>query len=121
MLFAMAALSLFLAVTPAADVTGNWEGKISGTREDGSKTEDTALLMLKQKGATITGTIGGNENDQHPITKGTIEGNKISIVAANSRNGREMQLDMTVDGDELKGTLRIGERKADLLAKRRKE
>ncbi|HEY7500431.1 MAG TPA: hypothetical protein VH740_18055 [Vicinamibacterales bacterium] len=121
MLFAVAALALSLSAAPAADVTGKWDGTISGTRPDGSKAEDTALLILKQKDTTITGSIGGNENDQHEITKGTIEGNKIVIVAMNQRNSREYRLELTLDGDEVKGTLSMGERRADLVAKRRKE
>ena len=121
MLFAVAALSLFLVAGPAADVTGKWEGKISGVRGDGSKHEDTALLILKQKDTTITGTIGGSETDQHPITSGTIDGNKITIQATSTTNDRQFRLELTVEGDEIKGTMTSGERKADLVAKKRKE
>jgi hypothetical protein len=121
MLFAVAALALSLVAGSAADVTGKWEGKISGVSTDGSKNEDTALLILKQKDTTITGTIGGSETDQHPITSGTIAGNKITIQAKHAANDREFRLELTVEGDEIKGTLTSGERKADLVAKKRKE
>jgi hypothetical protein len=121
MLFAVAALALSVVAGSVADVTGTWEGKISGTRPDGSKHEDTALLMLKQKDTEISGTIGGGENDQHPITKGTIDGNKIVILATNVNKTREYRLELTVEGDEIKGKLTMGERQADLVVKRRKQ
>ncbi len=121
MLFAVAALSLSLVAGSAADVTGKWDGKISGVREDGSKSEDTALLILTQKDTTITGTIGGSETDQHPITSGTIEGSKITIQAKHTTNDREYRLELTIEGDEIKGTLTSGDRKAELVAKKRKE
>ena len=116
--FAVAALALALTVGAPADVTGKWEGKISGTRPDGSTAEDTALLILEQKGTTLTGSVGGNESDQHPITKGTVDGNKISITAKNRNNEREIKLELTVEGDDIKGTLIMGERSAQLAAKR---
>jgi hypothetical protein len=121
MLFAVAALALAVVTGSAADVSGKWDGKITGERPDGSKAEDTALLILTQKDATISGTIGGGENDQHAITKGTIDGNKVLILATNARNGREFRLELTVEGDEMKGKLMSGDRQADLVAKKRKE
>jgi hypothetical protein len=120
MLFAIIGLSLTL-LGSAADVKGKWDGKITGQRPDGTTAEDTALLILDQKGTTITGTVGGNETDQHPITSGTIEGNKVTIQAKNLKNEREIRLELVVDGDAMKGTLTIGERKGQLVAKKRKE
>jgi hypothetical protein len=121
MQLAAASLLLALVVGSAADVTGKWEGKLTGQRDDGSTSEDTALLILEQKGTTITGTVGGNDADRHPITKGTIAGNKIALTAKNARNDREYTLELTVEGDVMKGTLATGERKAQLVLKRRKE
>ena len=87
MLFAVAGLSLALVMGSAADVKGKWDGKI-GRGPDGTTSEDTALLILDQKDSTITGTVGGSESDQHPITSGTIADNKVTLVAKNTRNGR---------------------------------
>jgi hypothetical protein len=120
MLFAMIGLSLTL-LGSAADVKGKWDGKITGQRPDGTTSEDTALLVLDQKGTTITGTVGGNESDQHPITSGTIDGNKVTIQAKHSKNEREYRLELVVDGDTMKGTLTSGERKGELVVKKRKE
>jgi hypothetical protein len=121
MFFAMAALMVSLCAGPAADVSGKWDGTIKGQRPDGSVAEDTALLILTQKGSTITGTVGGNESDQHPITSGTIEGNKIVLLAKHTSNDREYRIELTVEGNEMKGSLTSGERRAELVAKKRKE
>lgn len=125
MLFAVAGLALALVAGTvagtAADVKGKWEGTLVGERSDGTTSEDTALLILDQKDSTITGTVGGNEGDQHPITSGKIDGNKVSLQARHAVNGREYQLELTVEGDEMKGTLTSGERKAQLSVKKRKE
>jgi hypothetical protein len=120
MLFAVASLALALVMGPPADVKGKWDGKIAGERPDGTPSEDNALLILDQKGTAITGTVGGHESDQHPITSGTIEGNKVTIAARN-QNGREYHLELVLTADEMKGTLTSGERRAQLTVKRRKE
>jgi hypothetical protein len=121
MLLAVASLSLALVVGSAAEVKGKWDGKVTGQRPDGTASEDTALLILDQKDSTVTGTVGGSESDQHPITSGTIEGNKVTLVAKNTQNGREYKLELTLEAEEMKGTLTSGERKAQLVVKKRKE
>jgi hypothetical protein len=120
MVFAVTGLLLALIAAPPADVKGKWDGKVTGQRPDGTTSEDSALLILDQKDATITGTVGGNESDQHPITSGTIEGNNVILVAKNRNNGREYKIELTVEGDEMKGTLTMGERRAELVLKKRK-
>ncbi len=120
MLLAIASLLLSLSAAPPADVTGKWDGKLTGQRADGTTSENSALLILDQKDTTITGTIGGSDADQHPITSGTIEGNKVTIVAKRE-DGRELRLDLTLEKDELKGTITSGERKGQVEARRRKE
>lgn len=119
MLFALAALMVSLVAGPAADVTGKWDGTIKAQRSDGSTHEDSALLILTQKDKTITGTVGGNESDQHPIVSGTIDGNKLTILAKHANDGREYRLELTVDGTEMKGKLTSGDRSAELVAKKR--
>jgi predicted dehydrogenase len=116
-------LALMLATVTAApaDVKGKWDGKLTAQRDDGSASEDTVLLILDQKDATVTGTIGGSESDQHPITSGTIEGDKVTILAKNANNDREYRLELTLENDELKGTVVSGTRKAQVVAKKRKE
>jgi hypothetical protein len=120
MILAVLSLVLGLAAAPA-DVTGKWDGKVNGVRPDGTAHEDTVLLVLAQKDTTITGTIGGSDSDQHPITSGTIDGNKVSVVAKHAENGREYRLELTVEGDELKGTAYSGSSEVKLQARRRKD
>ena len=119
MVFAIAGLLLTLAAAPA-NVTGKWDGTLTSPREDGSKKEDTALLILEQKDTTITGTVGGSETDQHPITSGKIDGNKITLEAK-SGSGRELHIELTLENDELKGTIATGERRGELQLRKRKE
>jgi len=121
MVLVMAGLLMAALVVQAPDVTGKWEGTITAERSDGSTSEDRALLILIQKGTTISGSIGGGEDDQHAITKGSIEGKKISLHATNTANGREYAIELTIEGDELKGTVTSGDRRGDVRAKRRKE
>ncbi len=73
-------------VLTAADtnVTGNWTGSFDITRADGSTSASTATLQLVQKGAEITGRVGPNESDLYPISKGKIEGNKVSLQVAHT-------------------------------------
>jgi hypothetical protein len=117
----VAALVLALAATAApADLSGKWEGKVTMETPDG-KREDTALLILTQKGDTVSGTVGESESDQHPITSGTTDGNTLVLLAKNANNGREYRIELTVSGDELKGTIASGERRGEVYAKKRKE
>src|SRR5215204_816187 len=122
MILAIATILLAALTTAApADVTGKWEGGLTAVRSDGSKHDDTVLLILKQKDSTISGTIGGAENDQHPVATGTIDGDKVVIVARHAENGREYKLELTLKGEELSGTLTAGELRAEVHTKRRKE
>jgi hypothetical protein len=119
--FAVLGRVFALAVAPTvapANVTGKWEGKITAPREDGSSREDAALLILEQKETTVTGSIGGSETDQHKITSGSVADNKVTIKAT-TPNGRELTLELTVENDEMKGTIKSGERVGQLTVKRK--
>ena len=121
-MLAVATILLSALTVAPADVTGKWEGRLTATRKDGSTHEDTVLLILNQKDGTITGTIGGSENDQHAITTGTIDGDKVVIVARHATNGREYRLELKLqDDEELNGTVTAGEQRAEVRTKRRKE
>jgi hypothetical protein len=120
MKLALLGLLLAFVAAPPANVKGKWEGKLTAQREDGSTREDGALMILDQKDATVTGTVGGGENDQHPITSGTVDGNKVTINAK-SGSGREYVIEVTVENDEMKGTIKSGERLATLYLKKKEE
>ena len=120
MLLAMTTLLIAFAAAAPADVKGKWDGTVSAQRPDGSTAEDTVLFILDQKDTAVTGSIGGSETDQHPITSGAIDGNKLTLVAKNANNGRDYRLELTLDGDDLKGTVVMGERRGQIQARRRK-
>jgi hypothetical protein len=118
MMLAIATILLSVLSPAPADVSGRWEGNLTATRSDGSKNEDSVLLILSQKDGKITGTIGGGENDQHPITTGTIDGDKVVIAATHATNGREYRLELTLQNEELNGTVTAGEMRAEVRTKR---
>jgi hypothetical protein len=49
-------------------VTGKWSGSFNATNPNGETKESTAVLVLKQTGTDITGTVGPNEDEQFPKT-----------------------------------------------------
>jgi hypothetical protein len=79
------------------NLTGNWTGTF--TPVDGN--EGSALLKLKQTGTAITGSVGPNEGEQHDITKGKIEGNKVTLEVADE--GHQMVFTLVLAEDTLKG------------------
>ena len=72
-------LLLFSFTLSAADVTGKCTGSFDITGPDGETKQDHAFMNLKQNGDEITGTAGPNEERQWPISKGKIEGDKITF------------------------------------------
>jgi hypothetical protein len=88
------------AIAMAADVTGKWTG--SFTPENGEA--HTALLVLKQDGAAITGTAGPDESQQFPIQTGKIDGNKV-VLEISPSEGAVYHMELVLDGDHLKGDM----------------
>lgn len=91
--------ALWVAVAAGADVSGNWSGTFKANGADGEA--GTALLILKQTGSEITGSIGPHADEQHTITKGKIDGDKISIES--SDGGMTIKLELVLTGDRLAG------------------
>ena len=83
------------------DVTGKWSGSFNITRQNGDTNESTAVLMLKQSGATITGTVGPNEDEQFEIQNGKIDGSKITLEA--NRDGQTIKFDLVLAADHITG------------------
>jgi hypothetical protein len=91
-------LCLAAMTAMAADVTGKWSGTISPEGHDPSN----AYLIVKQSGATLTGSAGPDEGQQWPLTNGKIEGNKITGDVT-SPDGVVYKVELTVDGDRMTG------------------
>lgn len=83
------------------NVTGKWTGSFNITRNTGESNDSTAVLMLTQKGAEITGTVGPNEDEQFTIKAGKIDGDKITMEA--SQNGHAIKFELVVTGERITG------------------
>jgi len=111
----MRTLQLFVVVAALAgiaiadtNVTGKWSGSFNVMDENGGTKESTAVLMLKQSGSEITGTVGPDEGEQHAITKGKIDGDKITLESADG--DVSIKLDLALAGDRITGNVNaVGE------------
>ena len=88
------------AVALLADVTGKWSGSFTHDEGGESKTE-TAYASLTQKGNEITGTAGPSAEQQFPIKKGSIAGNKLTLEVQADEGVFNVVL--TVTGDHMMG------------------
>ena len=111
----MRTLQLFVVVAALAgiaiadtNVTGKWSGSFNVMDENGGTKESTAVLILKQSGSDITGTVGPDEGEQHAITKGKIDGDKITLESADGNVS--IKLDLALAGDRITGNVNaVGE------------
>ena len=83
------------------DVTGKWSGTFNATNPNGETKESTALLVLKQSGTDITGTVGPSEDEQFAIQKGKIDGDKITLEV--DHDGHTMTFDLVLAADRITG------------------
>jgi hypothetical protein len=93
-----------LASLPAAadvNVTGNWTGTFTAVGPNGETKDSTALVILKQEGNTITGTLGPNEQERYEIVKGSIDGNRITIEL--KEEDHTVHFDLTLAEDRITG------------------
>lgn len=93
-------LALSATATLAADVTGRWKVTISLGDET-----ITGVALLEQTGDKVTGSIGPDERNQHPLD-GVVKGNALTLTT-HPRPGRTVAFDkcyLTVDGDKMTGT-----------------
>ena len=97
-------LFLLLSTVLLADVTGRWTGSIVFDGPNGEKVPGTVLLVLKQDGNTVTGTVGPSEEAQKPIQNGKAEENVI-IFNVEVREGVSMKFTLKQTGEEISGEL----------------
>ncbi len=95
---------LLVAFTLAAadvNVTGTWSGTAVITMPDGQDRDSGAFMVFKQEGATLTGTAGPAEDRQVPISKGKVDGSKVSfeVVVEDAK----FEFSLVLDNDHLKG------------------
>jgi hypothetical protein len=97
-------VAMFTALCFGADVTGTWSGPMQMTR-DGETRDDSAHLVLTQKGTEVTGSVGPHADKQMPITKGTAEGEVITIEATPPSGSGKIVIKLKLDGEKLVGDL----------------
>jgi hypothetical protein len=85
----------------ASDVTGKWRGSLEFTNDNGETRKGSAFMDLKQDGVPVSGTAGPNESESHQLRDGKFENNKLTFRVA--ADDAYMKVDLTLDGDELKG------------------
>jgi hypothetical protein len=112
--FLVLAVLACVAVAADVDVTGKWSGTFNVTGPDGDK-DGTAILNLKQSGSDISGSVGPSEDEQFPIQKGTIEGNKITLEA--DHGGHIMKIDLVLADDRITGEAHMDAEGQTLKAK----
>ena len=96
---------LFALTLSAADVTGKWEGTVEFKRPDGTPGGGSAFLNLKQSGQEVTGTAGESADEQVPIEKGKIDGEKLTFEI--NADERVFKLELTLTGDKLEGQVKF--------------
>jgi hypothetical protein len=96
-----------VAIADDVSVTGKWSGSFDISHANGETENSTAILVLKQTGTEITGTVGPDVDKQLPIQKGKIEGAKITLEADNQ--GRTIKFALVLSGDHLTGEASMSE------------
>ena len=96
----IALLLILSAAALMADATGKWSGAAKAP-EMGDETQ-SLFFNFKQDGATLTGTGGPTEGDQHPMEKGTVEGDKLKFQVPVEGKGT-IYFDLKTNGDEISG------------------
>ena len=109
----VAGLLLTSCSLAAGNVTGKWVGVFHVLPQGGGPREDKAVLILKQQGEEVTGTLGETESKQMPLKKGKITGNSLKI----EMEGNPVVFTLTVDGDKLTGEIRDAHEESKVLAR----
>jgi hypothetical protein len=89
----------------AADATGRWQVTIAAK---GSTL--VGIALLKQTGEEITGSMGVDEQNQHPLD-GIVKGNRITLTM-HPRPGRTTafaKCELTLEGDKMTGITEGGD------------
>jgi hypothetical protein len=90
-------LVLFAVGAWAADISGQWKGEWTDSRDTPPYT-----FTFKQDGASLTGTVSSERGDLQ-IRDGKVNGDRVSFVVVRSVGAREMTATYSgrVDGGEI--------------------
>jgi hypothetical protein len=95
------AVLVFATSALAADLTGNWSGEGVTNGES-----HPLYFVLKQDGATLSGSGGPDASQQHQFQNAKIDGDKIILDVAVGEKGT-IHFELKSNGDELKGTVEL--------------
>jgi hypothetical protein len=101
-------LAAACSVAPAATgVTGKWTGNftIAASSHGGPESPVAAVLTLQQDGANITGTAGAAVGPQHAISKGKIDGSKVTLEV--QEGAMTVKFDLVLAGDRMTGEVNM--------------
>jgi hypothetical protein len=87
----------------ASDADGRWSGTMTVRTSEGTDRVGPALLVLKQEGATITGSAGPDDSERHEIQNGKSENGKLTFEVLNGES--VMRFNLKHEGDEMKGEI----------------
>ncbi len=108
------AFALVAAAQAPAKVDGSWDLTMQGPNGGFTQT-----VVFQQDGNKIKGTAKGRRGES-PL-EGTIDGNKIQFkITRQTPNGEQRTVEYTgtVDGDSIKGTMKMGDTEREWTAKR---
>ena len=105
---AMLILSPAMLVAAATDINGKWTTEIHMESADGRSYTNRSTFMLKNEGGELTGTVESNGRTA-AISDGKVEGNKFTfrVVFEGNKGTRTITYEGTVEGDLLKGKLKV--------------
>jgi hypothetical protein len=86
MLKRICALTLFVAVTFAADMTGTWQLTVETSQGSGTPT-----VVLQQKGEQLTGTFNSQLLGEAKVT-GTVKGSAIEFSFEGEAGGQKIKV-----------------------------
>ena len=103
--FLLAVFAVVFTLAARADdaaVTGKWTAEVQG--RNGAQTQ---TFTLKADSSTLTGTVGGGQNET-AIADGKINGDEISFSVSREMRGNTIKMSYTgkVAGDEIKFTVK---------------
>ena len=103
-----------IAAAQGSKVAGTWEITMQGRQGPMTNT-----LTLEQDGNKLKGTLK-TQRGETPL-EGSVEGNKVNFtITRETPNGKfEQNFTGTVEGDTMKGTVKMGEREAEWSAKKK--
>ncbi len=97
----------------ATSISGTWFGEFNVTNPDGKVSHDTAVLILQENGASLTGSAGPTVDRQSPMTAGKVDNGQVRFHL-DAAGG--MDFSLRPDAGHLLGTATINGPKGPMKA-----